>query len=766
MAWKKMKLGAKTTLTMKKIYTYAAIAALCATAASSCQKEASIVTPDTDTTTYKVKLSNPQTKAFSDASGLTWNVGDQIRWEGNTGNTIHTLTAEEISSDGYTATFEIAIPNIKNESPKGVFRYNYNSTNNSEWNFGSPERIVTDESIDFKDRQSVTYTQSVAGTMNPAFVFLHSSTKWETFEKSESDTPELTASMQILGSIFRVMPYTTAYNDESIQSVSIKVNDNNKKLGGLVFYNYGGNEYLDANQKNYNSYTTATVNLGTALSLSGISDKETSKGIYFAVPATNTAISGGYKVVVKTDVATYTYTSNADLSVSENAVKNIYIKLDAEHRVADSDVIGTLKYEGSLGSNYSYDDKAQNNIDLGWWFASTTDSAEGSTPKTRENEAGNEAYYDLKVSVIDDATGTTATWLNVGYGEHSTHWFLTAEANTTTSNRSATVTATFPAAVNGYVLEPGYDTKTIKISQSKALGEHDIIGELSYAQNKSIGDAYTYGASASTNNDLGWLLITTKGTGESGWTGREAGVGNNEELYYAGITFKVIDDATGKEATWCSVNRPQRNTRWYVTLTENTGTAARTATITATFPTVSNHYQLVTGEASTKTVKITQNAPTNYTTELWNSASIETTYYCANWDSPLTPNVTLSSDGKTFTSVIPTGIGGSEWMGQNFIVSNIVMQSGKEYKFSCKINATATGTCTIKLGLWNSATNKDENEILYDNSVVVTAGTTLNYERTIPATINGSFPVVLIVDLGRSAAGSTWTVSDISIMSN
>lgn len=761
-----MRPGAKNTLTMKKIYTYAAIAALCATAASSCQKEANLATPETDTTTYKVKLSNTSTKAFSDEVGLTWNVGDQIRWEGNTGNTSHTLTAEEISSDGYTATFEIAIPNIKNESPKGVFRYNYNSANNSEWNFGSPERMVTDESIELKNGESVTYTQAVAGAMNPAFIFLHSSTKWETFEKSENETPELTASMQILGSIFRVMPYTTAYNDESIKSVSISTNDNGKKLGGLVYYNYSGNEYLDANLKNWNSYKTATVNLGTALSLSGITSRESSKGIYFAVPATNTAISGGYKIVVKTDVATYTYTSSADLSVNENEVKNIYLNLDANHRVADADVKGTLKYEGSLGSSYSYDEKAQNNIDLGWWFASTTDSAEGSTATTRENTVGNEAYYDVKISVIDDATGTTATWLNIGYGEHSTHWFLNAEANTTASNRSATVTATFPAVVDGYVLEPGYTTKTVKISQSRSLGEDEIIGELSYVQNSGIGNEYTYGASASSNNDLGWLLITTRNTGESGWTGREAGEGNNDALYYAGITFKVIDDATGKEATWCRVNRPEKNTRWYVTLDENTASTIRTATITATFPTVSNHYQLVEGEASTKTVKITQKAPANYTVELWNSASLEKTYYCKNWDTPLTPDVTLSADGKTLTSVIPAEIGGNEWMGQNFIVSNVVMQSGKEYKFSCKINATATGTCTIKLALWNNTNNSEAEGIIYDNNVVVTAGTTLNYERTIPTTVNGSFPVLLIVDLGRSAAGSTWTVSDISLMSN
>lgn len=92
------------------------------------------------------------------------------------------------------------------------------------------------------------------------------------------------------------------------------------------------------------------------------------------------------------------------------------------------------------------------------------------------------------------------------------------------------------------------------------------------------------------------------------------------------------------------------------------------------------------------------------------------------------------------------------------------MQSNKEYKFSCKINATATGTCTVRMALWDGAGEADL--IFNDDNVAVTAGTTLNYERAIPATVNGSFPVVLIIDLGRTAAGSTWTFSDISLMSN
>ena len=452
-------------MAMKKLVIYS-LSVLLGIALVSCAKEQRVEDVNaTDSTVYKVVLSNgPATSAsFTDMDGLQWQEGDVLRWEGNTGNTSHTLTAGEISGDGYTATFEIAIPNIKNESPRGVFRYNYNSANNAEWNFGSPERIVIDPSISFTNGNNVTYTQSVAGEMNRAFVFLHSSTTWETFAQAATETPEITASMDLLGSIFRILPYTTDYNDESITSVTFALKNSSKRLGGLVFYNYGGAEYLDANQKDYNSYHTAKVNLGTPFSLSGVTDKASSKGIYFAVPATNSAISGGYTIVIRTNKATYTYSSDKDLNVSENKVRNFPILLDSAHRLGDDAVYGTYWFEGSLGSSYEYASAEVNVADLAYWYARSRDDGSG-TENNRE-PADYPDFYTGIISAVDDATGLAPDWLTFNYASStSTHLSVHLDANAGAA-RSATVTMTYHPFAHHYNLT-GSATKVITISQA------------------------------------------------------------------------------------------------------------------------------------------------------------------------------------------------------------------------------------------------------------------------------------------------------------
>lgn len=763
---------------MKKIFYSIFVIALGVMAVGCTREQEQTAEQATGSIVYKVTLKSTEltSATFTDAEGLKWQEGDVLRWEGNTGNTSHTLTAGEILDEGYTASFEIAIPNIKNEAPRGVFRFNYNSDIVTEWNFGSPLRIVTDPSITLSD-DVLTYTQAEAGVMNRAFVFLHSATEWTDFAKADTETPEETATMQIVGSIFRFLPYTADYNDEEVESVTFSLDNKAKWLGGLVYYPYSSNAYLDANQKNLNKYYKAVVNLGTPFSLSGVTDVVYSKGIYFALPATNSPVTGGYTIVVKTDKATYTYNSTKDLSVGENKVRNIPILLDAAHRIADDAVVGALRYQGNINNNqtFTYDHEAQSNVDIGYWYAQVKNTGDADWTIKEASIPENAGYYAVSFSVIDDETGLAADWVTAAYGTNSTHWILNLTENTTGATRSATVTATFPAIVAGYLLDDGFATKVIKVTQTPELAPDVVIGDLSYRQNTSIGAAYNFNVSGAANFDLGWLLITTRLTGEAAWTGREAGDGDNDALYYAGITFDVIDDATGATATWCSINRPTKNTRWYVSVDANTG-AARSATITAHFPTVSNHYQLVDGEASTKVISITQEAyeSIDYVNEHWDGASIsiaKTWYSPAGWAGGLTPNVTLSADGKTFTSVIPEGIGGAEWMGQNFLLSDILMEAGKKYKFSCTVNTTVAGTCTVKLGLWdpsaNGGTGGDTNMIFYDNAVAVTAGTPLSFEKeALNPQINGDFRVVLIIDLGRSAAGSTWTFSDISLKSN
>ena len=780
----------KAAIIMKKFFYSFTMVALCAATLFSCaNKEEEIALDENDSVKEYVvhlSISDADTKAtFSDAIGLQWKAGDILRWEGNTGNTSHTLSAEEISADGYTASFGIGIPNIINESPRGVFRYNYNSDNVSEWNFGSPQRIVTDASIEFVNGNSLTYTQNVAGEINPAFVFLHSATQWVSFDKSESATPTITASMQLVGSIFRVLPYTTDYNDESIQWVSISLNNTSKRLGGLVYYTYSGTEYLDANQKNYNSYHTATVNLGTAFSLTGVTDKETSKGIYFAVPATNSAITGGYKIVVKTDAATYTYTSSKDLTVGENKVRNIPILLDTAHRVADDAVKGSLRYEGNIGNNksFAYNENAQSNIDLGYWYARIKNNGDAEY-STKENQAGNESFYNVSFAVIDDATHATADWLTVGYGTNSTHWILNATENTTGVTRSATVTATFPAIADGYQLEDGFATKVITVTQTPALAPDAVIGDLSYVRNTNIAASYNHDESAATNWDLGWLLISTRLTGESSWTGREANDGDNEALYYAGITFSVIDNATGLTADWCTINRPAKNTRWYVNLTENSG-AARSATITATFPTLSNHYQLLDGESSTRTVVINQEAHVDFVSLVYNSgtnlwkavddanATKYFYYSCigAEWngtDVEATTVPFLAKSGSSYTLTYENYTTG-RWMNQFFMYPYdsshyIALNAAKTYNFQVTLHASAAFTGYFHLKAYNAAAApKYEGASIWDKGdVAIPAGEDIVLQKRGITGVNCD-NINLIFDFGTNPSNVTVTIKDIII---
>ena len=605
--------------------------------------------------------------------------------------------------------------------------------------------------------------------MNKAYLFMHSNTSRDaqTFSQSVSSPVDVTVVMKIIGSVFRVMPYSTAHNDEEVQSVTFNYN-NGSVLGGTVVYDYVNDTYRDAQNVNWLTYKKVTVNLGTPFSLAAATDKRTSKGIYFAVPATSSTIAGGYTLVVKTDQATYTYVSTNDIKVKENTVKNIPVLLDDAHRVADNSVLGDLRYTGSINNNQSitYDETAHNNVDLGYWFAQVKNTGDADWTN-KENTNGNEGFYNISFDIRDDATGSTADWLTVSYGTNSTHWILNATANTSGAFRTATVTASFPSFVDGYVLADGFASRTIRVSQTPELAVDTVIGDLSYSQNTSIGSTYNFGASAATNQDLGWLLISTRLTGESGWTGREADQGDNNSLYYDGITFDVIDNATGVTATWCTINRPAGNTRWYVSVTENTGTA-RSATITAHFPTFSNHYELLVGESSTKTITINQGPAVTYVTELWDGASVsiaKTWYTGADWAGGVTPNVSLSDGGRTFVSIIPAEMGHEEWKGQNFIATDIVMDGGKQYKFSTTITTDVSGTATIKIALWNGSA--DSGQVFYDNNVNVVAGTPLHYEKSgVAGVVDGDKTVVLIIDLGRTANGSTWTFSDISLMSN
>ena len=157
--------------------------------------------------------------------------------------------------------------------------------------------------------------------------------------------------------------------------------------------------------------------------------------------------------------------------------------------------------------------------------------------------------------------------------------------------------------------------------------------------------------------------------------------------------------------------------------------------------------------------------PTKYDlngdTNLWKSANleVETWYSAGDWSGGLKPDYEITA-GNGITVTIPDGVGGSEWMGQTKLKSHIASSSEKAYGFSVKLKADEDMTVTIKL------TNEPEEEndvhsFFYDGQVKLTAGEPLVYRRHNLKQTEPGDNVMLIIDLGRSPVGSTFTASEV-----
>lgn len=418
--------------------------------------------------TVKLKVTfglSGETKAqFSDELGVVWQEGDVVRWEGNTGNTTATLELAGISNEGHSATFDFEIPGITGQSPKGVFRYNWSSANQSEWNFGNNERQITEPTLTYVGEKSISYTQTEAGVMNKSFLFMHSSTSWETIPQAATASNPTQVEMKILGSIFRVLPYTVDYNDEKVLSVTLQPRNPSDALGGLVFYDYGGNVYLDQNQKKYNWYKKATVTLGTPFDLTSVTGREKSKGIYFSVPATNSPIRG-YTITITTDQARYTYSTATDLNVNEDKVKNIYVKLDAAHRLAST--AKEIAYEGGLTDDpkvIDHDYHSCSNTEITYWQAILY-NFDGSRVDGMLSAASYPEYYAPTITITNDSDGTPATWVNLYYRDNNEWLAYDLTENSGETVRKATAVLTYPN-VGDNRIRVGFESRTIKFTQT------------------------------------------------------------------------------------------------------------------------------------------------------------------------------------------------------------------------------------------------------------------------------------------------------------
>lgn len=559
---------------MKKIFKMmmAVVAGVAALTACTNEPEEG-VTPD-NTQEYcivKVGMSDATKGSLTDAEGIKWEVGDQIKYAGGVELTSEALTAEDIEDDGYTANFKFAA-SLNEVNRTGWFV----STKCHPGNYNEVEFTLGTEGCN-------VYSQAVAGEMNSRYLFLHSGTGLINITKDEA--PEI--KMDIAGAIFRIMPYTETYNDEKIQYVEL-TGKNTNGIVGTVAYDRGAGTYKGSNDIDWRNYNFVRINLDEPFALTNANSRENSKGIYMAIArTTETHPIEGYTITVKTDVATYTFSSDNNLVVGENEFKNVYLKLENGVRVDDTVQKGDLRYVGDLNTASSIipytgcTDK-----DGGYWFAETKDS--GSDSWVKKVDSANVDYYSsVEFECIDNATGEEADWLTVVYGgTEGCHWMIAAEAQEEgAAERSATVTATFPEFVNGYYTIDECKTKTVTVTQMEYSATKILTRTGGNLGNQTIpaegGDKIATGS---------YAFFSVNGEKAIDWENDS----HNEQFIYGNMTFVAYVEGTGvgagaTVADWITIgygrdeNNKINSEYIFINAEPNTANVARNVNVLCTY---------------------------------------------------------------------------------------------------------------------------------------------------------------------------------------
>ena len=144
----------------------------------------------------------------------------------------------------------------------------------------------------------------------------------------------------------------------------------------------------------------------------------------------------------------------------------------------------------------------------------------------------------------------------------------------------------------------------------------------------------------------------------------------------------------------------------------------------------------------------------------WPDATVTTAQWFsgADWSGGLTAEVKML-EGNGFELTVPEGTGGSEWMGQFSLHSDVKALNSHRYEFSAKINSTAAGTITVKIT--NDPEEDDSHLISYDNGVGLVEGSVTYRLKDIYPKPNDVDALQLIFDFGRMPAGTKITVTDI-----
>lgn len=536
---------------MKKFNSILVAAMGMAALAVSCKQEGLEPVAPEEGQTIKVEVSLGETLkgTFSDREGLRWEAGDVLWcWDWNTNAKFESeaLTAEDLSEDHTTASFTFPKELISVDREIEFVSPNNHPDNKMEVTYA----MNNDANLcpEFN-----SFTQDEAGSINKRRLFLHNGNALIT--NAKGNVPKV--KMDICGTIVRVMPYTTTHNDEKVLSVQLNTKAGTNLLGTVVYDRKNGT-YTSATKKNYAAYNNIKATLKTPFSLDGVTSKESSKGIYLPIPATAKGESfEGYQVTVETDKGVYLFLTDKALTVSENAVKNIYLNLEKGST-------GLLRYTGNIGETYDIvvPSTSNANMDLGFWKAQVLPS-NGSFWEDRLGPE-NKAFYDNVVFECKDAvTGEPVDWVSVTYGaDDCCHWMANIKENAG-EERSAIITGTF-SNVDGYALENGYRTVSRKLVQ-KAAGAVKVLDfQGGFGVNLPLGNI-EINSEVTPDIRHNWYAIRVDGQIVQGSDAKY------DELYGNATFTAYVGGVGGEVADWLTVSYLPKDTWVVINAQKNVG---------------------------------------------------------------------------------------------------------------------------------------------------------------------------------------------------
>lgn len=548
---------------MKRIFKsmmFVAAFALSLGAMNACSEDAPVVpdnpnpTPEPEPTTVSYVV---EAVIGDDATRVALNDGESLKWlEGDN------VVAWYMGADGsasFTLREQQTIASIA-EDGRGIFNFASMPQGGKAWiAYGSNSGYDGCSAKKVEFNYNAAQTQAAAGAINPEYVRMVSGRIDVPVAEEGQSVIELKAQFEVVGTILRFLPYsaTGAYAAEQIKSVELVSVDNPIAGGGAaIARNYAdfwetengykwlteGADYADEAVIFWDATSKSIVTtLTTPLALEGLtSASEPGNGIYMAVPP---VAVGGYKYVVTTDKAKYTFdASDTACKFEDNKLKNVLLDIEKAERLDFDAVKGDLQYIGDLNAAMQkVAHSGVDNKDVGYWYAQTRDT--GADWVTREGAQNTQFYTGVKFECIDNATGEAAEWLTVSYRtDGNTHWFMTVEPNEATAERSATVTATFPD-VDGYVVTEACRTKSVTVTQAGFTTSNIL------SFGGGVGDQVISGAGVDKLS-LGWCVIAVNGSYAESWGDDK----NNEQLLYSNVVIECREGAAnGPIVDWLTV---------------------------------------------------------------------------------------------------------------------------------------------------------------------------------------------------------------------